>query len=1054
MPQPITEHFGGGLVKREATFLGAGELARADDAYYRPNSPSPLPFPGRNKLTGQSSLAPVVIEGSTTTVTYTFDDMEWGFHSTGAAGKSRMTQANVQVAYDNDRAAGSTIVGKVTRLEGFEGGGDNTSSKLTMFQGTSGTAMGVQGTTVRTGSWAFRVAAPTLSTACGYLGVSWDADGDSNEYSGTDYDNILCSLYVAFTAFPSATDNPILSFHDTGSTLRGRLDITSGGLLKVQTGTPTTGSALSLSTWYRLDVWYSVSDGYLRVYLNGVLDIDVSTALATAIETVALGKSVSVADTYTCYYDDVLIQASDTNSELAIQGANDWGIKRLNAVADGTYDGTWGATTAPDAWDSVDDAPDNGDTNLVESTTAEDRQTFIHQESGDVTITGHVLAVQFTPVMRFQSAAAPGYLMARLPAGAGGTDYDLTTLTTLTATYRVYGWCGTVSPATTNWAVSTTTPTYTTTYPEMPAPLRYVSGVRFIQRETGTDLILVHANDEYLYGELSEDNVDFTVISESVPAGFGGISTTRTVEHLRGQLLEAAQVTTPSFGEQFVIANGVTPILVKDPTLPAGTGHTKLGLTQPNTPTAEATVLGGVALTEGYWWVWLTEYNSKLGVESCASDRVIVEVTAPNDGILVTFPEVVNDETDYWKVYFAGPTATNYDFDDPFPAGYRAYTGVPGTLIANATANISGAILNFSDPFPFITVRQNDQLIPWEISGSRIPNPTTVDMFQGCVVCNDKNNPTFICYSFPERPGAWPFPFYIAPETQVQDVPIKIRRVGNSLIVLMRNQVIRVNWLPRETDAEFNRGRVWDILSSNQGCVGPQAADLVSLDDSAPVLVFYSPSDGLYATDGQEVRAIEMDMDWAAEVGERDQICVRDFPRLQLLLVSYPTKDSSICNRSIALHYHSSHRKEGMLKVTGPITFGFRDACYAPSKNLDTPTLVTLDGQNQLWREERSTPPYPMHLLTRKLHTPFPTERVNLSRIWVRHGQSGTPGSCYVVTEAPDSAPEELPPVQLHMKDWTLSQVDVGRETHIFQVGLESMAELHYWIGEALETND
>jgi len=456
-------------------------------------------------------------------------------------------------------------------------------------------------------------------------------------------------------------------------------------------------------------------------------------------------------------------------------------------------------------------------------------------------------------------------------------------------------------------------------------------------------------------------------------------------------------------------------------------------------------------MTPGFWWVWITEYNVISGIESAASDRSVVEVDVTNDNILVTFPAVVNAETTVWRVYLSGPTADGETTSDPFPSGYGIvnYDIATGTAIANPDQTIDSTSVQFSYPFPKLDLTIGGVTIPFQKSGETIPNPTTIDVFENQLVCNDLNNPNQIRYGFPDEPGCWPDPYFLTSETNVQDVPIKIRRVGNALVVLMRSQVIRINYLPSEADPDFRRGRVWDIVSSSQGVVGLQAADLVSFDGGAPALVFFSHSYGLYATDGYRCWSVDTDVDWEAEVGELDTVVVRDFPRLQLVMVSYAAPGATTNNRTILLHYHASHRKDDRLKATGPLHYGFVDACYLPSRHLDEHTLATLEGSDsQIWRENRGEPPFPAVLRTRKLRGHLPTDFININRLFIRHGQSDSSGTVQLITERPGEPTEALPPVEIDMQNVTLTQLDVGREVQTFQLEFSSWAPINYWIAE------
>jgi hypothetical protein len=163
-------------------------------------------------------------------------------------------------------------------------------------------------------------------------------------------------------------------------------------------------------------------------------------------------------------------------------------------------------------------------------------------------------------------------------------------------------------------------------------------------------------------------------------------------------------------------------------------------------------------------------------------------------------------------------------------------------------------------------------------------------------------------------------------------------------------------------------------------------------------------------------------------------------------MVSYASPGSSENNQSIVLHYHSSHRKEGKLKFTGPISFGTVDAAYAQSRFFAEPTLITLDSEGQFYRENRALPPLPMKLRTRKIRGQLPTDRVHTTRLFVRHGNSDQASTVSFITERPGELPQTTPPISFPTNAHTLTQLDFDRELHIFQLEFISFAHIDFWI--------
>ena len=106
-------------------------------------------------------------------------------------------------------------------------------------------------------------------------------------------------------------------------------------------------------------------------------------------------------------YDDVILQLQDTADEVEFMRQSTK-ILRLDPIGDGTDDGDWTATTDPDAWDSVDETPDDVGT-LVLSPTGGAAQTFTLEAAAGKGISGTILATNFAAVIRENTASASSY---------------------------------------------------------------------------------------------------------------------------------------------------------------------------------------------------------------------------------------------------------------------------------------------------------------------------------------------------------------------------------------------------------------------------------------------------------------------------------------------------------------------------------------------------------------------------------------------------------------------------------------------------------------------
>jgi len=234
------------------------------------------------------------------------------------------------------------------------------------------------------------------------------------------------------------------------------------------------------------------------------------------------------------------------------------------------------------------------------------------------------------------------------------------------------------------------------------------------------------------------------------------------------------------------------------------------------------------------------------------------------------------------------------------------------------------------------------------------PVASTGDIFEDQMVTNDMSDRSIIRYSLPGRVDAFPELYFVNFETKETDEVTCIRRAQNKLLVGLRTQLYRMNYLPRETDSEFDRGRCYEVLSESFGITGPHAAASFSPDGGAQLLAFLSHA-GLLVTDGFEVRPATSGIDWTAllkypssgdATNYLEYAVLTDYPNESLLVLDYipasAANGTTTPSAALYLHYHSSHRDQGgKLKVTGPVTVSALSRCRGQLGG----RLVMLTGQ-------------------------------------------------------------------------------------------------------------
>lgn len=188
----------------------------------------------------------------------------------------------------------------------------------------------------------------------------------------------------------------------------------------------TGASILSVDTWYRISIGYTITSGSvssIRVYLNGTLELsaDNGTGVTTTSDAVLFGCNSS-GETLTCRYDDIYI---DDGSDLTDTGDRRVTAKLPTTATNNNFD-TTGGTGA------VNERP-LSETNYKQHQVISDvRQDYVIEgaDSGDVTVGGNTLIARLA------------WIWAKGTAGGAGTpgivNNGTVTGITLTAAPAMY----------------------------------------------------------------------------------------------------------------------------------------------------------------------------------------------------------------------------------------------------------------------------------------------------------------------------------------------------------------------------------------------------------------------------------------------------------------------------------------------------------------------------------------------------------------------------------------------------------------------------------------
>src|SRR4029077_5340379 len=146
------------------------------------------------------------------------------------------------------------------------------------------------------------------------------------------------------------------------------------------------------------------------------------------------------------------------------------------------------------------------------------------------------------------------------------------------------------------------------------------------------------------------------------------------------------------------------------------------------------------------------------------------------------------------------------------------------------------------------------------------------------------------------------------------------RVVNDRLVVCLDASTWRLNYLPSERDASFDRGKSKSPISSTYGCIHPMCATVFSPGGAQDYLAFVSHH-GVHSTDGFSFETYTDGLDWdrILRPGSSTPIAlINDRQRCLLLFYFQNTADygpeTFLC---LAMSYGEGHWQNGRPKICG-----------------------------------------------------------------------------------------------------------------------------------------
>lgn len=289
-----------------------------------------------------------------------------------------------------------------------------------------------------------------------------------------------------------------------------------------------------------------------------------------------------------------------------------------------------------------------------------------------------------------------------------------------------------------------------------------------------------------------------------------------------------------------------------------------------------------------------------------------------------------------------------------------------------------GATIDTVIPFPTVVYTFGD--ITAQV-GKNGPPPTssTGDLFEDTLVVNDVNSPSVVRYSYPGDPESFPGTYFLDFETRENDQVRCIKVVNNRCMVWLDSSLFRLNYLPSERDASFDRGKAIETVSSQYGAVNPMCVAIYSPDGATQKAAFVSHK-GIFATDGYRLEELTAGLDWRGVISTTSTsspICLINDPEQQELVFYYRNDGLGNNETYMALHlsYAADHIEGERLKVSGPVvmrnydsggggTYASLESAWAVPRSSGTTSVYlgyggssTAAGAGRVYRENGSALP-------------------------------------------------------------------------------------------------
>ena len=331
---------------------------------------------------------------------------------------------------------------------GFEGGHQTKEP----FYSVTGSGLTVGTDYARTGDYGCQLEAVVDSVFAGFLRACSNTNGDIS--AGFD-DDTRIHFYMKIITLPPGSERDMLVYSERTGSVGLTLVLEDDGSLSLSEVNISTNAVNDLGNttatyddglWHAIQIkddWHGGSPSHsYELIVDDVSKISGTTdgLAAASVSTVYFGKLDNAFNSsYEVYIDDVAITSDDYI-------AYPFSINMFVPDADGTYT-DWARTGfgLTYDWQAVDEIPPDDNTTYIRSNVADERSSFLCEDSVGTGLGKAIAAVKANYVCLRGAGGDTTHFFIR---DSGGTDRDTPTAVALTAAYKAYATIWVTNPAT------------------------------------------------------------------------------------------------------------------------------------------------------------------------------------------------------------------------------------------------------------------------------------------------------------------------------------------------------------------------------------------------------------------------------------------------------------------------------------------------------------------------------------------------------------------------------------------------------------------------------